>query len=178
MPDTDDDAPRPDDTPTEAAANGGEAEASASRVTRTEAPEDAPPAAEDRRADTARTRLTDARARLVEAQVRRAEVKAQARSRRLDARERRARAREELRARELQMDEAASLRRHRLAALMFFCGGGFAALFVALCLWFAFFGSAPQGEYAKALLHGAAIALAGGGALHLVLQAARATLRR
>ena len=136
-----------------------------------------PAGEESGRADP-RTRLTEARARLVEAQVRRAEVKAQGRTRRAEARERRARAKEELRARKLQIDEAAALRRHRLAAVMLFCGGGFAALFVALCLWFVFFGSAPQGEYAGELLRSTAIALAGGGALHLVLHAVRSTLRR
>ena len=133
--------------------------------------------AESRRAD-ARTRLTEAQAHLVEAKVRRAEVRARGRTQRAEARERRLRAREELRARKLQIDEAATLRRHRLAAVMLFCGSGFAALFVALCLWFAFFGSAPQGEYARELLRNTAIALAGGGALHLVLHAVRSTLRR
>lgn len=133
--------------------------------------------AESRRAD-ARTRLTEAQAHLVEAKVRRAEVRARGRIQRAEARERRLRAREELRARKLQIDEAATLRRHRLAAVMLFCGSGFAALFVALCLWFAFFGSAPQGEYARELLRNTAIALAGGGALHLVLHAVRSTLRR
>lgn len=133
--------------------------------------------AESRRAD-ARTRLTEAQARLVEAKVRRAEVKARGRTQRAEARERRVKAKEELRARKLQIDEAAALRRHRLAAVMLFCGSGFAALFVALCLWFAFFGSAPQGEYARELLRNTAIALAGGGALHLVLHAVRSTLRR
>ena len=126
----------------------------------------------------AQTRLTEARARLVEAKVRRAEVKAYQRTQRAEARERRLKAKEELHVRKLQIDEAAALRRHRLAAVMLFCGSGFAALFVALCLWFAFFGSAPQGEYARELLRNTAIALAGGGALHLVLHAVRSTLRR
>ena len=132
--------------------------------------------AESRHAE-ARTRLIEARARLVEAKVRRG-VKAQGRTQRAEARERRAKAKEELRARNLQIDEAAALRRHRLAAIMLLCGSGFAALFVALCIWLAFFGSAPQGEYARELLRNTAIALAGGGALHLVLHAVRSTLRR
>ena len=187
MADTESDGARKDDPPGTAAeeeapqraVDGGEGETAPLREPGAEPPdiEDRPPAEEGHRADP-RTRLTEARARLVEAQVRRAEVKARGRTQRAEARERRARAREELRARKLQIDEAAALRRHRLAAVMLFCGGGFAALFVALCLWFVFFGSPPQGEYARELLRSAAIALAGGGALHLVLQAVRSTLRR
>lgn len=186
MTDTDDGARR-DDPPGKAAegetpppaADGAERE-----MTRPGEPRAGPQDVEDRLSDEEsrradpRTHLIEARARLVEAQARRAEVKARGRTRRAEARERRAGAREELRARELQIDEAATLRRHRLAAVMLFCGSGFAALFVALCLWFAFFGSAPQGEYAREILRNTAIALAGGGALHLVLHAVRSTLRR
>lgn len=84
----------------------------------------------------------------------------------------------ELRGRELEIEAEAAKRRHRLAERIFTWGGGFSALIVAVSLGFVFFGAEAQASYARELLKSLGIALAGGGAFHLLGQAARWLLRR
>ncbi len=84
----------------------------------------------------------------------------------------------ELRAQQLRFDGEAAERRHSLAVRIFTWGGGFAALLLTISLGFVFLGSGPQAAFAKEFVKSAAIALAGGGAFHLVSQAIRWMLRR
>ena len=131
------------------------------------APEGGPPADPFAAWREMETRRIDSRNRRIDAMA--AAVAANAEVHRRDS---------ELRDRQLQFDREAAERRHRLAMRLFTWGGGFAAAVAALALGFAFVGSEARSAFAKDLLRIVAIALAGGGAFHLVGQAVRWLLRR
>lgn len=84
----------------------------------------------------------------------------------------------ELRGQRLEFEKEAAERRHALAMRLFVYGGGFAAAFLVVAFGFVLFGADAQSQFSKDLLKSIAIALAGGGAFHLLAQAARWLLGR
>ena len=79
----------------------------------------------------------------------------------------------DLREKTLEFERESAERRHTLALRVFAWGGGFIALLLAVSLAFVFLGSEPQSAYAKDLLRSLGIALAGGGALQMIVQTLR-----
>ena len=90
---------------------------------------------------------------------------------RVDAEERKRNT--DLREKTLEFERESAQRRHTLALRVFTWGGGFIALLLAVSLAFVFLGSEPQSAYARELLRSLGIALAGGGAIQMVVQALR-----